>query len=94
MNMKSFGKTTRRYKRIVKDLRSRKYDCWLCGQPIDYNAKPQTPDAFEPDHVHPKKTHPHLAEDPGNIRASHSRCNRSRGARDPKPGLGDRSRNW
>ena len=88
------GRTSRRYRALVKWLRAQRYACWLCGQPIDYSAKPQTPDAFEPDHVYPLSTHPELAEDPGNLRASHCRCNRARGNRQPKPGLGDRSRNW
>ena len=53
--------------------------CWLCGQAIDYEAKAQTPGAFEADHLHPVSTHPHLAFLPGNLRPSHSSCNRSRG---------------
>jgi hypothetical protein len=58
--------------------------CWICRQPIDYAAKPQTPESFEPDHHHPVKTHPHLAYEPTNLRPSHCRCNRSR-RDDPPP---------
>lgn len=52
--------------------------CWLCRQPIDYSAAPQTPEAFEPDHYHPVESHPHLAYDMTNLRPSHCRCNRAR----------------
>jgi 5-methylcytosine-specific restriction endonuclease McrA len=55
--------------------------CWLCGQPIDYNAQAQTAPAFEADHRHPVNTHPHLAFMRSNLRPSHSSCNRSRGSK-------------
>jgi len=55
--------------------------CWLCDQPIDYTARPQTESAFEADHKLPVETHPHLAFMAGNLRPSHCSCNRSRGAR-------------
>ncbi|MGO9157368.1 hypothetical protein [Mycobacterium sp.] len=35
--------------------------CWICGAPVNYNAPPQSPDAFETDHYWPAVTHPHLA---------------------------------
>lgn len=56
--------------------------CWLCNGkygPIDWNAPPQTPKAFELDHAQPLSTHPELAYEPTNFRASHSLCNRKRG---------------
>jgi hypothetical protein len=71
-----------RERNVKRDFRARCQaagaPCWICRQPIDYAAKPQTPNAFEPDHYWPVKTHQHLAYDPGNLRPSHSRCNRSR----------------
>lgn len=71
--------------------------CWLCGQPIDYTLT-DGPDCWEPDHYHPVITHPHLQFDPANVRASHQRCNRGRGATAPAElsghSLGMRSRNW
>lgn len=45
---------------------------------IDYHAKAQSPNAFEADHYYPVETYPHLAFEPSNLRASHSRCNRQR----------------
>lgn len=68
--------------------------CWLCGQPIDWSAAPQTQDAFEPDHFHPQVTHPELALDPENLRPSHMSCNRSRRDDVPAPGLGSLSEAW
>lgn len=53
--------------------------CWLCDNVIDYTAKPQTPNAFEADHLHPVSTHPHLAFVMSNLRPAHSSCNRRRG---------------
>jgi hypothetical protein len=55
--------------------------CWLCDQPIDYDAPPQTASAFEADHFRPASTHPQLALIVGNLRPSHSSCNRSRGTK-------------
>lgn len=55
--------------------------CVHCGQLIDYAAAPQTSSAFEADHYRPVATHPQLALVIGNLRPSHSSCNRSRGAK-------------
>ena len=60
--------------------------CWRCRQPIDYEAPPQTPESFEPDHYHPVSTHPHLAYDITNLRPSHCKCNRERGNTPPEQG--------
>lgn len=79
------------YVRARRDLRAGKGPCWLCGQPIDYGAPAYHPDGFEADHVYPVSTHPHLAGDPGNIRASHMRCNRARGNTDAYRGRWVRS---
>jgi len=68
--------------------------CWLCGQPIDYLAAPNTPDSFDADHFYPQSTHPELAEDPNNLRPSHCSCNRSRKDGQPSPELGSLSEAW
>ncbi|MCF8605141.1 HNH endonuclease [Gordonia sp. HY442] len=79
----SAGRAGHRWRTISAEFkrqcRATNAPCWRCGQPIDYDAKPQTPNAFEPDHYYPVSTHPHLANDPANLRPSHCRCNRSRG---------------
>jgi 5-methylcytosine-specific restriction endonuclease McrA len=88
------GRTTRRMRRLAADLRARRSPCWLCGQPINYSLPPSDPASFSVDHVEPLSKRPDLAEEPTNLRAAHSRCNKARGNRDPKPGLGSTSANW
>ena len=69
--------------------------CAICGQQtIDYLAEAHLPDALELDHIYPVATHPHLEFDPGNVRPTHSRCNRHRGmGRDVAP-VGVTSERW
>lgn len=55
--------------------------CWLCGQPIDYNAPKGNPDAHTLDHLHPVSTAPELHNDPANWRHAHAHCNSKRGNR-------------
>ena len=55
---------------------------------IDYYAKPQSPLAFEADHLKPVAIYPHLRYEWANLAASHSRCNRQRSgtqAAQPQP---------
>lgn len=78
----------------TEKCREQNLPCWLCGQKIKYDDPPQTRDAFEPDHFHPRKTHPELAIDPSNLRPAHSSCNRSRGAGQPFAGVGRTSEDW
>lgn len=69
--------------------------CHICGQPIDYALAPSsTPDAWEPDHRFTVAAHPELAEVPGNVLASHRRCNRARGSKAGISNLGERTREW
>ena len=69
--------------------------CWICGQPIDYTAKPSsTPDSWEPDHYRVRSKYPELALDPANIRPSHKECNRRRSNGSVMQSLGNRSRQW
>lgn len=94
MAAKGAGRTTRRARRNAANLKAGRHPCWLCGQPIDYSLPPEHPDAFSVDHAKPLSLRPDLAEDPANLRASHSRCNKSRGNKDPKPSLGQQSQQW
>lgn len=55
--------------------------CAYCRQLIDYSAPANHAESFEVAHKHPVKTHPHLAYDPQNFLPSHSKCNRSEGAK-------------
>lgn len=70
--------------------------CWLCGQPIDYEAKANTgnPDAFNADHRIPTSVDPDLELDPENFAPAHAGCNKSRGNRLPEFALGNLSESW
>lgn len=91
---KHHGRTTRRWRTLANNLRAQRRPCWLCGQPIDYSLPSTHIAAFSVDHVQPLSLRPDLAEEPSNLRAAHSRCNKSRGNRQPKPGLGESSTTW
>lgn len=89
------GRSGRRWRRLVAEVRTRRSHCCRCGQPIDYTLEWPDPDSFSVDHhPHPLSTHPHLAEDPGNLAAAHLHCNVSAGNRRPKPSLGATSTDW
>ena len=93
---------TQRWRRLRKKLyrRDRMADapCWICGEPIDYRARPGSGRAWEPDHVRPVNLYPELAYDEGNIRPAHCACNRARGqgGRSPRDNgmLGTPTRRW
>lgn len=68
--------------------------CAICGQAIDTTLPRTDPLSFEYDHRESIKTHPELADDPSNGQPAHQRCNRNKGARGQKPGLGDPSEVW
>jgi hypothetical protein len=70
-------------------------NCWLDGQPIDYDVEPGTTDASHNlDHYQSVKEHPELQEDPSNFRHSHKLCNGVRGADSPSLGLGEAVPDW
>lgn len=75
----SRGRTSRNHRRLSANQRAKHLPCHLCGQPIDYTLPWDDQMAYQPDHYYPVSTHPHLAEDPGNYRSSHARCNKARG---------------
>jgi hypothetical protein len=73
------GRSTRRYKHLCRLQRARQLPCWLCGQPINYRLTWPHPDSYSTDHARPWITHPHLREDPTNLRSAHLHCNQSKG---------------
>ncbi|WP_415855642.1 HNH endonuclease [Sinomonas sp. G460-2] len=62
--------------------------CWLCGHDVDYSAPHDDSSAPSVDHVRPRSTHPHLINEPSNLRLAHLGCNKSRGNGRPKLDLG------
>lgn len=91
----SAGRKGSRWRSLVAEVRFRGGACGICWQSIDYTIEdPNDPDAFTVDHIKSWIGHPELRTDPGNLRAAHRRCNSSKNARDDRPGLGFRSREW
>ena len=85
----------RRWRTLKANVRARREDCCRCWQPIDYNLDYPHPNAFSVDHYpHAFSTHPHLSEDPANLRAAHLRCNQSAGNHGVAAGLGSLSEQW
>ena len=79
---KHAGRSGRPWERLKAQVRARETHCWQCGQPIDWTIPYRDPDtgavnadAGTVEHINPRSTHPHLAEDPANLGASHRRCN-------------------
>lgn len=91
---KSAGRSGSRWRRLKAEQRAKGLPCWLCGQPIDYMLPSSHNDSFSVDHVKTWLANPELREDPANLASAHARCNKSRGASDPKPGLGNLSEEW
>jgi 5-methylcytosine-specific restriction endonuclease McrA len=85
---------TARFKRLARELRARGDACWLCGDPIDYTLPADHDWAFSVDHIKPWSLAPELREDPANLAAAHSLCNKRRGNGPAPLGLGLRSRAW
>ena len=74
----AWDKVRRARKQMDQAARAR---CVHCGQPIDYTARGGAggdPDAYEPDHIKPRSTHPHLALEITNLQPSHASCNHRR----------------
>lgn len=89
------GRTSKTFRKLRAKLRNEHHpNCYLCGQPIDYEAKHTDPESFSVDHILPLHTHPHLAETYSNLAPTHLRCNKSKGTSKPKPGLGNHKQQW
>ncbi|ERG63527.1 hypothetical protein L332_03540 [Agrococcus pavilionensis RW1] len=94
-------KTTRARQKAKDDYkaecRKRNLPCWLCNQPIDYEAAWDdwsNPSRFEREHIQPASTHPELYDEPTNWAPSHAGCNNERKNKPPRPALGKPSREW
>lgn len=93
--MTKAGRRGARWERLKAEVRTRRERCCRCGQPIDYGLTYPDPHSFSVDHYpHPLSTHPHLAEDLGNLRAAHLHCNKHAGDRGATPMAGSTSEAW
>lgn len=74
--------------------------CYFCGQAtIDWDGEKNQPDSFELQHIISRKQckamgRPDLIVDPTNAAPSHHRCNRSAGAGNARPGIGETSEEY
>ena len=91
---KRAGRAGGQWRKLCDNQRAKREHCWICKQPINYTLDYPDEESFSVDHFHPRSTHPHLAEEPTNLRSAHLRCNKARGDREVKPGLGDVSQTW
>ena len=71
------GKGHRSYRRQAQILKRRRLPCSWCGQPIDYEASPNDPEAFTADHVDPIAHGGSLHK--GELQPMHRRCNARKG---------------
>lgn len=101
----SYGRSTRRFKRLRAEFRAHCRDevqhdgtvgrpCWLCMRVIDYALAYPHPESFTLDHALTVDARPDLAEDWANFRAAHKVCNEQRGTADPHIRLGELSEQW
>jgi 5-methylcytosine-specific restriction endonuclease McrA len=95
------GRSTRRFKQLRKQIRATETRCYRCGMPIDWTIPYRDPDSgiINPDsgtveHIQALSKNPLLAEDRGNLGASHWSCNLRAGDRDEQPTLGTAHREW
>lgn len=94
------GRSGGRYRALARQIRATETHCWRCGQRIDWSIPHRddfglvNQDSGTVEHKLPLSTNPHLAEDPGNLAASHWRCNAQAGNRGNQLGLGQRTRDW
>lgn len=97
---KNVGRSGRRYRSLKAQIRATETHCFRCGQPIDWSIPYRDAEgnvnlaSGSVEHKQTRSGHLDLAEDRGNLGASHLDCNLKAGDRDPRPGLGLRSREW
>ncbi len=89
---------TRSWRTLAADFKQHHQElssvCWLCRQPINYEAPGHHPDSFEPDHFLPRNDYPELTLEWDNLRPAHCSCNRSRGKKDAQAPIGPQTQSW
>lgn len=66
---------------LKRIARRRNTPCWLCGEPIHFDADWKHPLSFTADHVHAVANGGSML---GELRPAHRSCNSKRGAREPE----------
>jgi 5-methylcytosine-specific restriction endonuclease McrA len=94
------GRSGGRMRALQKQIRATETHCYRCGQPIDWTIPYRDQHgnlndmAGSVEHKQPLSKYPHLAEDPGNLGASHSLCNRAAGNNENRPAMGVLTQDW
>ena len=92
---KTAGRSGKRWAALREQIKATHPACYWCGQAINYQAVYPADDSFTVDHIKPWSTHPELREDPSNLKASHAKCNKVKGATDSLHlSLGNTSEKW
>ena len=76
-------RSTQAWRRLRKQVLAQESDCWICGRPVDFDAKPWMPWAPNADHIIPVELAPHLALERSNVRLAHRACNSTKRSRMP-----------
>ena len=97
--MRKPRRTDRQWVRLRDELltraRATHQPCAICGQAINYAAKPNEYDAPSVDHIHPWSKYPELRLDPANLQVAHRECNARKSNKDRLfPSIGNQSRQW
>lgn len=80
---------------VLTRARASSQACAICGQPINYTAKPNDYDAPAVDHIQPWSKYPELRLDPMNLQVAHRECNLKKSdKRKTFPSIGNQSRQW
>jgi 5-methylcytosine-specific restriction endonuclease McrA len=78
-------RSTAAWRRLRKQVLAQESDCWICGRPVDFQAKPWMPWAPNADHIIPVELAPHLALERSSARLAHRACNSTKRSRMPDP---------
>lgn len=69
------GRVRRMRKQFKKEGQEENAPCWVCHQPIDYEADYTNPCSHTCDHAKPISEYPELEYDYSNLRHAHNKCN-------------------
>lgn len=90
----SRGRSGSRWRKLREQIKASRPPCYLCGQPINYQAPYPADDSFTVEHIKSWINHPELREDPANLVAAHAKCNKAKGAGEIKHELGNTLEQW
>ena len=78
-------RSTQAWRRLRARVLAEEHVCYICGRPVDFDAKSWEPWAPNADHIVPVELAPHLALERSNVRLAHRACNSTKRSRMPDP---------